>query len=123
MAKTSEKVQARRRRKLHIRKMLRSGGGLRARLCVFRSASHIYAQIIDDVAGHTLVSASTLSPELRDMEGHRGNVSAARRVGTLLAEKAKAAGIEQVVFDRNGFLYHGRVKALADAAREAGLDF
>lgn len=122
MAKTSEKVLARRRRKLHIRKMLRNAAG-RPRLCVFRSASHIYAQIIDDVAGHTIVAASTLSPELRDLEGHRGNVSAARRVGTLLAEKAKAAGIEQVVFDRNGYLYHGRVKALADAAREAGLDF
>lgn len=122
MAKTSEKLLARRRRKMHIRKMLRSAVG-RHRLCVFRSASHIYAQVIDDKAGHTVAAASTLSPELRDMEGHRGNVAAARRVGALLAEKAKAAGVEKVVFDRNGYLYHGRVKALADAAREAGLNF
>lgn len=122
MAKTNPKVLARERRKLHTQKIRRYSSG-RARLCVFRSASHIYAQIIDDAAGHTLVSASTLSPELRSMEGSRGNISAARQVGTLLAEKAKAAGVVQVVFDRNGFLYHGRVKALADAAREAGLDF
>ena len=122
MARTSEKQLARTRRKMHIRKMIRGAVG-RHRLTVFRSASHIYAQIIDDRAGHTLVAASTLSPELKMYEGHRGNIAAAKRVGTLIAEKAKAAGIEQVVFDRNGYLFHGRVKALADAAREAGLDF
>ena len=122
MPKTSSKVLARERRKLHIQKVRRNSAG-RIRLCVFRSASHIYAQVIDDSAGHTVASASTLSPELRSHEGHRGNVDAARKVGTLIAEKALAAGVTQVVFDRNGFLYHGRVKALADAAREAGLDF
>ena len=122
MPKTSSRVLARARRKLHIQKVRRYSND-RLRLCVYRSASHIYAQIIDDAAGRTLVSASTLSPELRSMEGHRGNVAAASKVGTLLGEKAKAAGIVQVVFDRNGFLFHGRAKALADAAREAGLDF
>lgn len=122
MAKTSDKLLARRRRKMHIRKMLRNAVG-RPRLCVFRSSSHIYAQVIDDREGRTLAAASTLSPELRDLQGHRGNVTAAKRVGALIAEKAKAVGVEKVVFDRNGFLYHGRVKALADAAREAGLDF
>ena len=121
MPKTSQKLLSRQRRKLHIQKMLQNSD--RHRLVVFRSSSHIYAQVIDDRAGHTVASASTLSPELRDYEGHRGNVEAAKRVGALVAEKAKAAGVEQVVFDRNGFLYHGRVKALADAAREAGLDF
>jgi len=122
MARSSDKLLARSRRKMHIRKLLRNAVG-RHRLSVFRSASHIYAQIIDDRAGHTLVAASTLSPELKELEGHRGNVAAAKRVGTLIAEKAKAAGIGKVVFDRNGYLFHGRVKALADAAREAGLDF
>ena len=122
MARTSDKRLARSRRKMHISKMLKNAAG-RPRLCVFRSTSHIYAQIIDDRVGHTLVAASTLSPELKGIEGHRGNVAAAKRVGTLLAEKAKAAGVGKVVFDRNGYLFHGRVKALADAAREAGLDF
>jgi len=92
-------------------------------LCVFRSTKHIYAQVIDDVGGVTLASASTLSPELKDMEGHGGNIEAAKKVGTLIAQKAVAANIQSVVFDRNGFLYHGRVAALADAAREGGLTF
>lgn len=122
MGKAKDSNSARLRRKAHIRKKLLTSGG-RLRLCVFRSANHMYAQIIDDVRGCTVASASTLSPELKPVEGHLGNVAAAKRVGALIAEKAKAAGVSQVVFDRNGYLYHGRVKALADAAREAGLDF
>ena len=119
---TSIRDSGRQRRKAHIRTTLR-GSAERPRLCVFRSANHIYAQIIDDVAGRTLASASTQSPELKELEGHRGNATAAAAVGKLVAEKAKSAGIELVCFDRNGFLYHGRVKALAEAAREAGLQF
>ncbi len=112
---------ARLRRKKHIQKVVR-GTAERPRLSVFRSARHIYAQVIDDVSGHTLAAASTLSPELSELDGG-GNVDAAKRVGTLIAERAKAAGVETVCFDRNGYLYHGRVKALADAAREGGLTF
>lgn len=122
MSKTTRSAESRLRRKAHIAKKMKRSSE-RPRLTVFRSANHIYAQVIDDIQGRTLVSASTLSPELRGEDGHGGNVGAAKRVGSLLAEKAKAAGISQVVFDRNGFLYHGRVKALADAAREAGLEF
>jgi large subunit ribosomal protein L18 len=83
----------------------------------------MYAQIVDDVTGATLVSASTLSPELKGHEGHKGNIEAAKAVGRLVAERALAASISKVVFDRNGFLYHGRVQALAESAREGGLDF
>ena len=90
------------------------------RLNVFRSNANIYAQIIDDVNGVTLVSANTLE---KDFEGATGNVEAAKKVGTILAERAKAKGIEQVVFDRGGYIYHGRVAALAEGAREAGLNF
>jgi len=115
-------ADARVRRKKRIRKKV-FGHTERPRLTIYRSASHMYAQIVDDVDGRTLVAASTLSPELKGHEGHRGNIEAAKAVGRLVAEKAKAAEITRVVFDRNGFLYHGRVKALADAAREAGLDF
>jgi large subunit ribosomal protein L18 len=122
MSKTNERAVGRLRRKAHIRKTVQ-GSAERPRLSVFRTSSHIYAQVIDDVAGHTLVAASTLSPELKDHPGHRGNVEAAKKVGQLVAQKALAAGISEVCFDRGGFLYHGRVKALADAAREAGLQF
>lgn len=122
MAKTNPRSRARVRRKAHIRKSVR-GTAERPRLSVFRSANHIYAQVVDDVSGRTLASASTVSSELKDLEGHRGNRGAAAKVGELVAQKAIAAGIEQVAFDRNGFLYHGRVKALADAARKAGLKF
>lgn len=122
MATTNKSLTARLRRKKHIRKTVR-GTTERPRLSVFRSANHIYAQIIDDVLGSTLVSASTLCSELQDLEGHRGNQAAAARVGALVAERALQAGVRQVAFDRNGFLYHGRVKALADAARGAGLEF
>ncbi|NOY25863.1 MAG: 50S ribosomal protein L18 [Oligoflexia bacterium] len=122
MAKTNPRSRARTRRKAHIRKTVR-GTETRPRLSVFRSARHIYAQVVDDVAGRTLASASTLSPELTELKGHGGNCDASAQVGKLVAEKALAAGVARVAFDRNGFLYHGRVKALAEAAREAGLQF
>ncbi|MCJ1884541.1 50S ribosomal protein L18 [Pseudomonas sp. LA21] len=91
------------------------------RLCVYRSAQHIYAQVIAADGGKVLASASTLDKELR--EGATGNIDAAKKVGQLVAERAKAAGVTQVAFDRSGFKYHGRIKALADAAREGGLEF
>lgn len=93
------------------------------RLCVFRSSQHIYAQIIDDAQGKVLVQASTLEPDLRKAAGFGGNCDAATRVGQRLAEKAVAAGLDKVAFDRSGYRYHGRVKALAEAAREHGLKF
>jgi large subunit ribosomal protein L18 len=95
----------------------------RPRLSVFRSNAHIYAQIIDDVAGRTLVSASTCDPGLKDRIKSSGSIEAAKLVGETIAERAKAIPVELVVFDRGGRLYHGRVKALADAARSAGLKF
>jgi len=122
MGRTSERDVARNRRKAHIRKKVR-GDAERPRLCVFRSTNHVYAQIIDDVSGHTLVAASTLSPELKEHTGHGGNVTAAREVGLLVAKLAIGAGVTAVCFDRNGYLYHGCVKALADGAREGGLNF
>ena len=97
-----------------------SGTPERPRLCVFRSESNIYAQIIDDVAGNTLVSASSVE---KAFEGKGGNIEAAKKVGALIAERAVKKGIEDVVFDRGGYIYHGRVKALAEAAREGGLKF
>lgn len=100
-----------------------SGMPQRPRLCVFRSLKHIYAQIIDDIACRTLVSASTVEPSVHSGLKATGNISAAKAVGKVIAERAKAKGIETVVFDRGGHLYHGRVKALAEAAREAGLKF
>ncbi|HPD61651.1 MAG TPA: 50S ribosomal protein L18 [Thermodesulfobacteriota bacterium] len=121
--KTPKKIIARLRRKRSIRKKL-CGGSDRPRLCVFRSARHIYSQIINDATGQTLVSASTLTAELgADLKEGTGNIKASKKVGTLIAQRAIAKGIKQVVFDRNGFLYHGRIKALAEAAREAGLEF
>ena len=95
----------------------------RPRLCVYRSIGHIYAQVIDDRAGKTLVSASSNDGKTKESLKGCGNISAAKVVGKAVAERAKAAGIEKVVFDRGGYKYHGRVKALADAAREAGLKF
>ncbi len=115
------KETARLKRKQRIRKKV--GGGNRLRLSVFRSSKHIYAQIIDDGKGLTLAAASTLSGELKEQLSGLKKVDAAKAVGKLLAAKAKAAGIEKVVFDRNGFLYHGRIKAVADSCREHGLDF
>ncbi|HNH37962.1 MAG TPA: 50S ribosomal protein L18, partial [Microthrixaceae bacterium] len=108
------------RRHARVRRQV-MGTPERPRLAVFRSNRHVVAQVIDDRAGVTLAAASTLEGDLRS--GATGNVAAAARVGTLVAERAKAAGIEQVVFDRGGFRYHGRVAALADAARDAGLEF
>jgi len=122
MSKTNPRHVARNRRKKHIKKSVR-GTTARPRLSVFRSARHIYAQIIDDDMGKTLAAASTMSAEFKDFDGATSNIKAATKVGALVAEKAKTAGIGTVVFDRNGYLFHGRVKALADGAREAGLDF
>ncbi len=116
-----DKVTARLRRKKAIRKRVR-GTSERPRLSVFRSARHIYGQIINDEAGQTLVSVSTVTPELRSEIEGTGNVAAAKKVGMLVAKRALEKGIKRVVFDRNGFLYHGRVKALAEAAREGGLE-
>jgi len=117
-----EKRLARIRRHKRVRKKV-SGTPERPRLCVFRSLRHIYAQIIDDEHGVTLAAASTLSPEIRDKIKTGGNIEAAKLVGQLIAKKALEKGIKKVVFDRGGYKYHGRVKALADAAREAGLEF
>lgn len=111
---------ARVRRHLHIRRRL-SGTPERPRLAVFRSLSHIYAQVIDDVEGRTLAAASDLEAGVKGGKGAKTEV--AKRVGSLVAERARNAGVSQVVFDRGGFHYHGRVKALADAAREGGLSF
>ncbi len=116
----STKLDRRARRKRGIRKKIR-GTSQRPRLSVYRSLKHIYAQIIDDTSGRTLASASTLDKELSAAEGRKVEIS--RAVGQLLAERAIAAGIRSVAFDRNGFLYHGRVQALADGAREGGLQF
>jgi large subunit ribosomal protein L18 len=122
MSKTNPRMSMRLKRKSRIRKNL-SGTTGRPRLSVFRSARHIYAQIIDDLQGVTLVSAGSLSPEIKDKLSGLKKMEAAREVGKLLADKAKSKGIEQVVFDRNGFLYHGRIKTLADSCRENGLVF
>lgn len=108
------------RRHKRVRKRI-VGTGDRPRLAVFRSARHIYAQIIDDTTGKTLASASTLDADLRSAGGEK--IERAKRVGALLAERAKSAGVTQVAFDRGGFAYHGRLAALADAAREGGLEF
>lgn len=118
-----ESIQERRKiRQSRVRKKV-LGTAERPRLCVFRSLRHIYVQVIDDHNGRTVAAASTMSPELKGaLKSHRDK-GAAQAVGKLVAEKSKAAGINRVVFDRNGFLYHGRIKALADAAREAGLEF
>jgi large subunit ribosomal protein L18 len=111
------------RRRQRVRRKLRLAGNGRPRLSVFRSSKHIYAQVIDDAGGHTLAAASSLDADLKTSLKTGGDIAAAGAVGKLIAERAKAAGIAQVVFDRGGYLFHGRVKALADAAREGGLDF
>ena len=111
------------RRKQRVRLSLRRSGGGRPRLSVFRSSQHIYAQLIDDTKGETLVAASSLEKTLRESAKTGANIDAAKVVGKLIAERAKEKGIKDVVFDRGGYLYHGRVKALADAAREGGLNF
>lgn len=115
------KNETRQKRHRRVRKRV-DGTPERPRLNVYRSTNHIYAQVIDDAMGHTLASASTLDASLRDVK-NGGNVEGAKTVGQLVAERAKAAGVTKVVFDRGGYLYHGRIKALADAAREGGLEF
>lgn len=110
------------RRHMRIRRQV-SGTAGRPRLNVFRSLDHIYAQIIDDVQGRTLASASTVDKDLRAELASLSKTEQAKRVGATLAQRAQAAGVKQVVFDRGGYRYHGRVKALADASREAGLEF
>ena len=120
MTQVASRGAARQKRHERIRLHL-EGIPERPRLAVFRSLNHIYAQVIDDATGRTLASASSLEKELRSVTGTK--TESAATVGKLLAERAKAAGIDKVVFDRAGFRYHGRVKSLADAAREAGLDF
>jgi len=117
-----ERRQARVKRQVRVRTKVR-GTAERPRLSVFRSAKHITAQIIDDVSNTTLVHASTNVKDVSDGLKYTGNVDAAKAVGEVIAKKALEKNIKQVVFDRNGFLYHGRIKALADAAREAGLSF
>jgi large subunit ribosomal protein L18 len=112
-----------RRKTRNRRNILRRALGKRPRLSVFRSGRHIYAQIIDDEQGRTLAAASTLEKDLRARLKTGADRAAAAEVGKLVAERAKAAGVSAVVFDRGGYLYHGRVKALADAAREGGLEF
>ena len=111
------------RRGARVRRSLKAVNNGRPRLSVFRSARHIYAQIIDDAAGHTLASASTLDKDLRERVKNGGDIPAATEVGKLVAERARTAGVSQVVFDRGSYIYHGRVKALAEAAREGGLEF
>jgi large subunit ribosomal protein L18 len=115
-----DKQISRKRRHRRVRKHV-TGTQERPRLAVYRSNKHIAAQVIDDVTGRTLAAASSVEKDLKSTSG--GNRDAAKKIGQLLAERAKAAGVSKVVFDRGGFLYHGRVAALADAAREAGLEF
>ncbi len=110
-------------RKMRVRKKLSRVSGGRPRLSVFRSAQHIYAQVIDDVQGRTLASASSLDKEVRKSNPKGGDVKAAEVVGKLVAERAVKSGVKDVSFDRGGYLYHGRVKALAEGAREGGLKF
>jgi large subunit ribosomal protein L18 len=119
---SKERRVARKKRQSRVRKKV-TGSVERPRLCVFRSTKHIYAQIIEDETGKTLATASTVAKAAGDSVKYSGNVEAAKVIGKKIAEQALAKDIKQVVFDRNGFLYHGRVKALADAAREAGLTF
>jgi large subunit ribosomal protein L18 len=119
---TKDKQLGRTRRHYRVRKKV-AGTPERPRLAVFRSNKHISAQVIDDRTGRTLASASTVEKDVRAGLGHGGNKTAAATVGRLLAERARAAGVTAVVFDRGGFLYHGRVAAVADAARQAGLEF
>jgi large subunit ribosomal protein L18 len=118
----SNKLTGRERRKLRIRSKI-SGTTERPRLSVYRSSKHIYAQVIDDTSGATLAAASTLSRDLKGGVAEDTKTDAAKKVGALIAKICLGKKVEKVVFDRNGYLYHGRVKALADAAREAGLDF
>lgn len=114
--------EGRQKRHKRIRKKV-MGSPERSRLSVYRSLNHIYAQIIDDIKGHTIATASSLDKEFRDIKSHKGNTNMAKLVGELLAKRALDKGIKKLVFDRSGYLYHGSLKALAEAVREAGLDF
>lgn len=114
--------EGRLRRHKRIRKNV-SGAQERLRLSVYRSLNHIYAQIIDDTKGYTVVAASSLDRELKDDKAHKGNIKSAKLVGELIAKRALEKGIKKIVFDRSGYLYHGSIKALAEASREAGLEF
>ena len=122
MVKKTDRKMERARRHLRVRRKI-SGTQERPRLCVYRSNKNIYVQIIDDVAGKTLVSASTLQKDVKAELENTDDVKAAAYLGKVIAERAKAKGIDEVVFDRGGFIYQGKIKALADAAREAGLNF
>lgn len=122
MGSLNIKKKARLKRKKRIRKSL-SGTTQRPRLCVFRSLKHIYAQIIDDTTGNTLVSASSLEKEVKEHDKFESKVAMANFIGKLVGKRAVTEGIGKVVFDRNGFLYHGRVKAVSEGARESGLNF
>ena len=119
----SRRMDALDRRKARVRRAIRAAANGRPRLSVFRSSKQIYAQVIDDAEGRTLAAASTLEKDVKGGLKTGADVAAAVAVGKLIAERAKAAGVSSVVFDRSGYLFHGRVKALADAAREGGLDF
>ncbi len=119
----SKSRQMRERRKVRVRRALKKVANGRPRLSVFRSSKHISAQVIDDLNGHTLASASSLEKDLREKLKTGADTEAAKVVGELVAKRAKDKGVGEVVFDRGGYIYHGRVKALADAAREGGLEF
>ena len=119
----TKKLEALDRRKARVRRALRTAANGRPRLSVFRSSKQIYVQVIDDAQGRTLASASTIEKDMRSKLKTGADVEAAKEVGRLIAERATQAGVKQVVFDRSGYRYHGRVKALADAAREGGLEF
>ncbi len=122
MERTEIKRQRRARRKIRVRKRV-FGSAEKPRLTVFRSNRNISAQLVDDLSGRTLVQAGTLNRDVRETLDESGNVAAATRVGALLAQRAVVQGIRQIAFDRNGYRFHGRIKALADAAREGGLKF
>ena len=116
------RTQARLKRKKRIRKKM-VGTENRPRLCVFRSTKHIYAQVIDDSRGHTITAASSVEKTVRENPESKNKVNTAKKVGEIIARRALEKGVARVVFDRNGFLYHGRVKAVSEGAREAGLEF
>ncbi|MFH1060533.1 MAG: 50S ribosomal protein L18 [Pseudomonadota bacterium] len=122
MGKTNPSKVAWAKRKARVRRKIR-GTALRPRLTVYRSLNNMYAQVVDDDLGSTLASVSSLMAAIKNEAGHKGNIATAKKVGAAIAEACKAQGIAKVVFDRNGYLYHGRVKALAEAAREGGLEF
>ena len=122
MGTLNPRTQARLKRKKRIRKKM-VGTTERPRLCVFRSAKHIYAQLIDDSQGQTLVAASSMEKAVRDDSETKNKVTAANTVGKIIGQRALENGVKEVVFDRNGFLYHGRIKAVSEGAREAGLKF